>query len=290
MPVTVLSHQALVLPLKMRWPRRFSGLALCIGSMAPDLEFIATLRDDWIVSHTLSAQFWFTVPVTMIAVWIVCALVLPVILPFVRDHPTWRLHDLAAIEIPRGWRGWTSVALSAWVGGVSHVVLDGFTHGNHSGWLVPWFPVLRTPVPHLGGSAPLHDALQLWLTVLLGLASVAMWRWIARGRWLWRWRQRDVQSLPRMPRAAGAQLITICLLAAGYGALMGHAVRAGESDKLVAAGIAFGALDFAVGAWCSQPSRSVVASGRKRLEHHHGSERRITTDHSPLQGYQRIRN
>ena len=130
MPVTVLSHQALVLPLKMRWPRRFSGLALCIGSMAPDLEFIATLRDDWIVSHTLSAQFWFTVPVTMIAVWIVCALVLPVILPFVRDHPTWRLHDLAAIEIPRGWRGWTSVALSAWVGGVSHVVLDGFTHGN----------------------------------------------------------------------------------------------------------------------------------------------------------------
>ena len=73
MPATILSHQALVLPLKMRWPHRFSGLALCIGSMAPDFEFIGRMTDDWIFSHTISAQVWFTVPVTLALVWIVTA-------------------------------------------------------------------------------------------------------------------------------------------------------------------------------------------------------------------------
>jgi hypothetical protein len=73
MPATLLSHQAIVLPLKMRWPHRFSGLALCIGSMAPDLEFIGRMDDDWLISHTITAQFWFTVPLTMILVCLVSA-------------------------------------------------------------------------------------------------------------------------------------------------------------------------------------------------------------------------
>lgn len=46
MPGTLLSHQAIVLPLKLRWPARFSGLALVIGSMAPDFEFIFRMTDD----------------------------------------------------------------------------------------------------------------------------------------------------------------------------------------------------------------------------------------------------
>ena len=248
MPITLLSHQALVLPLKMRWPHRFSGLALCIGSMAPDLEFIGTMRDDWIVSHGILAQLWFTVPITIGLVWIICALAMPVLLPYVRDHPSWRWHDLAALETPRGWRGWSSVALSGWIGGLSHVILDGITHGNHSGWLVPWFPILRVPVPHPGGAVPLHDALQLWLTIALGIASVWMWRSIARARLLWRWRRRDVRSLPRMPRAAGAQLLWLCAAAAVPGAAVGLHMRAGDGGKLMAAGVAFGAIDFAIGA------------------------------------------
>lgn len=245
MPVTFLSHQALVLPLKMRWPHRFSGLALVIGSMAPDLEFIGTMRDDWLFSHTIGAQLWFTVPVSMFLVWLASAVVLPAVLPYVRDHPEWRLHDLAALEPPRGWRGWCSVAVSAWIGGISHVVLDGVTHGNHSGWLVPFLPFLRTPVPHPGGAVPLHDALQLWLTILLGLATVVMWRSMTRHRLLWRWRGREPVTLPRQRTTAGRQLLWVCLAAAVQGGIAGSLVRAGEDDKLVAAGVAFGALDFA---------------------------------------------
>lgn len=244
MPATFLSHQALVLPLKMRWPHRFSGLALVFGSMAPDLEFIGTMRDDWIFSHTIGAQLWFTVPVSMLLVWLASVVVIPAILPYVRDHPEWRLHDLAALGPPRGWRGWSSVAVSAWIGGMSHILLDGVTHGNHSGWLVPFLPFLRMPVPHPGGVVPLHDALQLWLTLLLGLATLIMWRSIARRRLLWRWRGRAMVTLPRQRQTAGRQLVWVCLAAAVQGGIAGSLLRSGEADKLVAAGVGFGAVDF----------------------------------------------
>lgn len=248
MPATLLSHQALVLPLKMRWPRHFSGLALCIGSMAPDLEFIGRMTDDWLYSHTLSAQLWFTIPVTLGLVWLITRLLVPMLLPYLREVTWLRLHDIAAIESPHGVRGWTGVAISAYVGGISHVLLDGITHGNHSGWLVPSLPILRTPVPHFGGPVPLHDALQWWLTVLFAIATLYMWRTIARDRLLWRWRARDPQPSRQMPRAAGVQLAALFALAALQGGIVGHAAHGRGSAKGIAAAVAFGALDFTFGA------------------------------------------
>lgn len=177
------------------------------------------MSHDWLFSHTLSAQIWFTVPLTMALVWLLTTRLLPALVPYLRDHPEWRLHDLLALRAPATWWDWVSVAWSAWIGGVSHVVLDGITHGNHSGWLVPWLPVLRTPVPHLGGEAPLHDALQCWLTIAFALLSVRWWRHIARERLLWTWRGAPVWAT-----------IGGVLVAEGHG-------------KAATAAIAFGALD-----------------------------------------------
>jgi hypothetical protein len=202
MPATLLSHQALVLPLKMRWPRAFSGLALCIGSMAPDLEFIGRMDHDWLFSHTLSAQLWFSMPLTALLVWLLTRLVFPSLLPYLRDHPEWRLHDLSALTSPETAADWARVAWSGWLGGISHVLLDGITHGNHSGWLVPIFPQLRTIVPNVGGPMPLHDALQQWLTVLLALASALLMRRILRTRRLWQWRARNWPPRPVQRLAA----------------------------------------------------------------------------------------
>jgi hypothetical protein len=243
-PATLLSHQALVLPLKLRWPRRFSGLALVIGSMAPDLEFIGRMTDDWRFSHTLAAQWWFTVPLTMALVWIVTELLVPVLLPYVREVSWLRVHDLAALEAPRDARAWAGIAISGWLGGLSHVLLDGVTHGNHSGWLVPSLPWLRTLVPHPGGPVPLYDALQCWLTVLLALATLVMWRRIAQRRLLWCWRARTAQPPRVMPRAHGLQLVGACAVAALQGGLVGRALSVGASPKTMAAAISFGALDF----------------------------------------------
>lgn len=244
MPATVLSHQALVLPLKMRWPRHFSGLGLCIGSMAPDLEFIARMTDDWVVSHTWHAQVWFTIPVTLLLVAVCTRLLVPNLLPYLRDVPGLRLCDLQAITTPSDARSWGGVAVSAFVGGMSHVTLDGVTHGNHSGWLVPMLPWLRTPVPQFGGPVPLYDALQCWLTVLLALATLVMWRRIARERLLWRWASRAPESPRTMPRQAGVRLASLSAAAAVQGGVVGLAHSAGGVHGLAAA-VAFGAIDFA---------------------------------------------
>jgi hypothetical protein len=216
--------------------------------MAPDLAFIGPMRDDSVFSHTLSAQVWFTAPLTCVLVWMVSGLLLPALLPYLRDHPSWRLHDLAALEAPHGWRGWASVALSGCLGGVSHVVLDGMTHGNHSGWLVPMLPFLRTLVPHFGGPIPLYDVLQIWLTVAFAIASLLMWRTISRGRLLWRWRRRPMTELPRMPRVAGERLLMLCAVSAVYGMLVGGLLHRGDPLKPLLAGVGFGAIDFVLGA------------------------------------------
>lgn len=246
MPATIFAHQALVLPLKMRWPRHFNGLALCLGSMAPDLEFIGRMHDDWIVSHTFGAQFYFSTPLAGLLTWLLTAVVLPPVLPFVRDHPRLRLHDLAALRPPSGRRGWIVAAYSAWLGGLSHWALDGITHGGHSGWAVAWLPWLRTPVPSFGGPVPLHDALQLWLTVLLGLAGAWMCACIAERRLLWVWRALEPQALPPRARHEGDRLVLAVLGAAALGAYVGATLRSGTTTKAWLAGVAFGALDFAL--------------------------------------------
>lgn len=249
----------MVFPLKARWPRRFSGVALVLGSMAPDLEFIARLDHDWLVSHTVGAQLWFTVPVTMVLTWLVTAQLVPHALPYLRDAGPWRLHDLAALRAPQGWRGWGSVAVSGWVGGMSHVLLDGVTHGNHSGWLVPHLPWLRTPVPHPGGAVPLHDALQLWGTLGGTVAALWMWRRIAHRRLLWAWRgEPPPPPMPRRPRAHGMRLLRLTGGAAAAGLLLGACTHLGGGHKAVGAAALFGAVDAAVLAlvvWCGVRGR-----------------------------------
>ncbi len=54
---------------------------------------------------------------------------------------------------------WATVAVSGWIGGLTHIFIDGFTHGNHSGWAVALLPFLRRPVAGVG--LPLHDVLQV---------------------------------------------------------------------------------------------------------------------------------
>lgn len=212
--------------------------------MAPDLEFIGRMSHDWRYSHTLAAQLWFSMPLTVLLVWLLTRFIIPVLLPYLRNHADWQWHDLAALECPSSPEAWFCVAWSGWMGGVSHVLLDGITHGNHSGWLVPLFPLLRTPVWNVGGVMPLHDALQQWLTLSFGVASWLMLRRISKQRLLWRWRALDERPLTPMPRSAGIRLLRLLGGASLIGALTGCALRQG-SGKAMAAGIAFGALDFA---------------------------------------------
>jgi hypothetical protein len=187
MPWIAPSHQAPVLPLKTWKPQTFSGLALCIGAAAPDLEFILRLDYDWIVSHRFAAQIYFTVPLVLLLHALMTRLVLPWLIPLLPSGAPFHLHDLALIRPASSSRDWIRVGVSGFLGGMSHLLLDGFTHGNQTGWGVALLPFLRTPVFFLGRTLPIHDLLHVAGTIVFGAFSLWALSDIAKKRMLVAW-------------------------------------------------------------------------------------------------------
>ena len=125
MPLTFLSHQAAVLPLKIAAPRATSGTALVIGSMAPDVEYLLRGYPTSVISHTWTGQLTFCLPVSIVLFLIVTRLVAE---PAAANAPDWgqlRLEDYALLrQQPSSVLHWGIVALSALAGSASHVLLD----------------------------------------------------------------------------------------------------------------------------------------------------------------------
>src|SRR5262245_51789600 len=149
MPWLVPAHQAPVLPLKRRWPGCFSGLGLVLGTLAPDLTFILRLDPHGTpASHSLLGQLYLTVPIVLVLHPLLTMLVLPWLLPHLPGGPPLHLHALARSRPARDGISLVRLALSCLVGGLTHVFIDGFTHGGESGWAVAYLPWLAMPVPY----------------------------------------------------------------------------------------------------------------------------------------------
>jgi hypothetical protein len=221
MPWIVPSHQAPVLPLKLWKPRLFSGLALCIGAAAPDLEFILRVDYNWIVSHTVLAQLFFTVPFVLLLHAIVTSLMIPWALPLLPSRAPWHLHDLGVLRPAVSTRECLRVGFSGLIGGLSHVFLDGFTHGNQTGWAATLFPILRTGVPFPVTRMPLHDVLQVLLTIVFGAFTLLAFADIGRRRLLLTWAGATPAPLreasPNERRRALQYMIFCAILGLGAG-------------------------------------------------------------------------
>ncbi len=69
MPSAIFSHQAPGLVLKIKYPDKFDGTALCISAFTPDLTSLVdfflpfTLRG---ISHSLLGLFYYTIPLTLL--------------------------------------------------------------------------------------------------------------------------------------------------------------------------------------------------------------------------------
>src|SRR4051812_47997245 len=114
-------------------PACFSGIALVLGSMAPDFEYF--LRGDPIstLGHTLLGQVVFCLPLTVLLVAIIERVIAPTLPGHLPDLGPFHLHDYAALaNTRRGLIGWLKVVTSALIGSLSHIGWDGFTHGY--GW------------------------------------------------------------------------------------------------------------------------------------------------------------
>lgn len=223
MPWLVPSHQAPVLPLKRWKPEWFSGLALVLGTAVPDLVFILRLDEGGsVASHTFSGQFLITMPLVVVLHAVATTLVLPWLVPRLPSGPPFHPHALSQCRPATGSRALVKVALSGSVGGLSHVVIDGFTHGNHAGWALPLLPVLGTKVGGVFAGAPLHDVLQVVLTVFPGIAALREWDRIAR-------------SLPAGARAPASRserrtMFAVLIGAALSGAWVGPVLRGAEGS------------------------------------------------------------
>jgi Domain of unknown function (DUF4184) len=240
MPWVVPAHQAPALLLKARWPRAFSGLALCLGTAVPDLEFIWRITPDWPLGHTWLAQVYVTAPLTVALHALTTRLVLPWLIPLLPAGPPFHPEDLQALKPARTRAEWLRIAWSGSVGGLTHVFLDGFTHGNHSGWAVPYLPWLRASIALPGGERPLHDLLQILLTILLGATAFRLWGWLAtRGRlWAWSGAAQPVVPAASVPSRRRAMAILSLSLLAGVAA--GACAPPGPPLELAA----YGALTF----------------------------------------------
>lgn len=143
MPATFPSHAALVVPFKLRWPRRFDGVALVVGTAAPDMYY--ALNGYLVVppTHNLPGLLWFALPVTLVATALIRRSA-PVIAAHLPARPAWlALRDYGVLGAVR--HPWYVTVYSALLGGLTHLVWDGFTHAPAAGhgWGVRLVPALQ---------------------------------------------------------------------------------------------------------------------------------------------------
>lgn len=193
MPFTA-AHPAIVLPLKYKFGRLFSTTGLVIGSIAPDFAYFLSPLITTKVSHTLKGVLVFNLPVTIILAILFHAVVREQLIRFLPPV----LERRAAVAAKAKWfsylrRNWPIFLVSAFIGILSHLFWDSFTH--YSGFFVRHFPVLRKPVDFFGYDLPLCRWIQ-HISTAVGLAAVGLYikllpvYTLARGRrygWLYFW-------------------------------------------------------------------------------------------------------
>jgi hypothetical protein len=245
-PLTFPSHAAAVLPLKM-WRRRwFDGVALVIGSAAPDVPYAL---DPYlhIRAHTWWGLVWFCVPVTLLLA-VLTRRAAPAVVAHLRSH-RW-LRDYAALSARRH-RWWVSV-VSACLGALSHRLWDMVTHASidrgtvRIAWLStevagqPWWRVLHYGSTVVGAAAVVVLVVHIGRTEWL-LADGRVAR-LPAPRPVWFWGAAAVVWVPALaiqPLLAWhdqPQTIIVRLLAVGCLGLLAGAAATSLAARRGAAG------------------------------------------------------
>ena len=215
MPITP-AHAAAVVPLRL-WKRCFWLSPLVVGSLAPDFPYYVfpppSLRH---FGHTFSGLLLFCIPVGLAVLYAFhrhfkrpLALLLPQPLraklwPYCGPFPLLPLRRLA----------W--IAALIYLGAVTHVVWDGFTHEND--WALREYPRLSAVMTTVAGQELHWVGLLQHGSSVLGLGLLAWWSW----QW---YRRAPAASAPadsEFFRQARLPIATaIIALAAGVGTLCG---------------------------------------------------------------------
>ena len=133
MPNPIISHQAPALYLKMKFPMRIDGVAICIGTIVPDLVLSNELRH---VSHSLLGQIYWTVPLTVVLSMLFCRYIASILsniakkegfIPKLLEY--FGVDEWGVVKSKKIDKKYFVVAFySALIGGLTHLLLDFPSH------------------------------------------------------------------------------------------------------------------------------------------------------------------
>lgn len=174
MPLTP-AHAAAVVPLRL-WKRCFWLSPLVVGSMAPDFPYYVfpppPVRH---FGHTLWGLVLFCIPAGLAVLFAFHRFFKrPVVLLLPRPvrAKLWP-HCGPFPLLP--WRRLAWIATLIYLGAVTHVVWDGFTHENE--WVLRDYPQFATVMTTVAGQELHWSGLLQYGSSLLGLGLLAWWSW-----------------------------------------------------------------------------------------------------------------
>ncbi len=135
MPSSIFSHQAPGLLLKIKYPRKFDGTALCISTLVPDFNLLVNpfLTFDFRnITHSLLGLLIFTIPLTIILTMLFSRYIGPFIANIAkrgsRIYKPLRYYGLDEWDHLKkkkyNRRYFVVASYSAFIGGLTHLLLD----------------------------------------------------------------------------------------------------------------------------------------------------------------------
>jgi hypothetical protein len=210
-PVTWFAHQVPVLPIARRWPNHTDGVALVIGSMAPDMAYVLDGSRFRIWAHAFPGLVTFNVPITIVVAWIVVQVLAPVVPAHLPSLASFRLRDYQGLATHRF--RLVPLVSSAFLGALTHAGLDHLTH--EWGWLathLDWYNDAVTNRRWFGRRWTVFRVVQYAGHV--GGTALCIWMLWRRGRA--RWMQDRAQSVPTPVTSARSHAVLWTCTAAGF--------------------------------------------------------------------------
>jgi hypothetical protein len=226
MPFTI-SHAAVVLPFSRLLARRQLLSAVVIGAMVPDFGVFFPWRPLRVETHSAGALLTFCLPVGLASYWIFQLLIKTAMLELLPEGAYARWRPFASPADLGSIRQWIYAAFGVLAGAVTHLVWDGFTHGDGRG--VRMLPMLDEPLiefgsHHLLGVRLMQDGSSLaGLVVVIGL----VWYALRRGHE----QPFPVRALTAVERRAWVSSYVVAVIALSIAWLVG--VRMGEPATTV---------------------------------------------------------
>ncbi|NOU98688.1 DUF4184 family protein [Paenibacillus planticolens] len=185
MPFTF-AHPAYAFPVKFISTRWFSLTGLVLGSMAPDFEYFLALEPYQKIGHSFAGFFIQGIPLSLLFAYLFHT--------FVRESLVLHLPSLLDINrrgysLVSSWglqtlRDWLVFILSVFIGFLSHIALDAFTH--ESGYMVRHLIILQSIVVW---NLPVYKILQHTLSMIgimyvVGVIGLALYKTVPHRKML----------------------------------------------------------------------------------------------------------